>query len=162
MPDSTLPISRWSLGFFFALVAIPFVAVWTLTQGPRVLDEMMPVYEVQHVARVAITDNGLSLQDVVFGKKAACVPSGIMYLSISYGVEQQTEMLVAAERGDRGNVFVLRNGHLKPGDVISIPEIRFTLSKDVLASLGTGRLVIPCVRPFVGLTRAYTNPVGLR
>jgi hypothetical protein len=154
--------ARWSIGFFFALVAFPFVAVWTITQGPKTLDRLFPIYQVVKIDSVTETPTGLALKNVQFAKHHACTPNGALYVSSNYSDGAiQSEVLIPAERGALGTPLIVKP-IMRPGDTFTVPEIRIVASRDLLAKVDGLRFVIPCERPFVGDTKAYTNIVLLR
>jgi hypothetical protein len=155
-------MTRWSIGFFFALIAFPFVAVWTITQGPRAIDAYFPVFEVLRIEKVVTTDTGVSMQNVTILKRHDCRPDGILYVSGSYSDGKKTyEVLMPAERGALDSTFLVVRPILRAGETITIPEVRIVLSKEMLAKLSGFRFVISCSSPLVGDLKAYTNMVLL-
>lgn len=154
--------NRWTMAFFFALVSLPFVFVWSATQAARVADALLPIYTIAGVGSIDEQPLGLTFRNVTFQKHFACRPDGVLYVSATYnegGV--QGEVLIPAERGGDGKPFFVKNA-LKPGEAITVPEIRIIASKDLLNRADTVRFVIPCQRPVLGPTHAYSTPVKVR
>lgn len=151
--------ARWSIGLFFALVAIPFVAVWTMTQGPKAMDRLFPVYEVVKVGDIEQTSMGLTIKNVSLHKRYDCAPQGVFYASFQYDdVTSKSEILIPVERGADGKPFVAK--YTAPaGSNFTIDEMRLVASGDLIARSSAFRFMITCHRPFIGETHAYTNPV---
>lgn len=153
--------NRWALAFFFALVAFPFASVWYSTQAARVADALSPIYTVSGVGEIERTATGLIFHAVSFDKHFSCHPDGVLYVSIAYreGLVEG-EVLIPTERGVDGKPFFVRST-VHPGAAITVPQIKIITSREVLDRVDTIRFVIPCDRPILGPTRAYTNPVKL-
>lgn len=154
--------NRWALSFFFALVAFPFVAVFGATQGPRVLDALFPVYTIGGIDWIEETPTGMSLMGVRLDKHFSCRPEGLMYVVGRYheaGLDG--EVMFPAERGVSGKPMFVGQNPIHRGETLVVPEVRFIISKEMRAKIAEVHLLIPCERPFVGGTRALTNPVKI-
>jgi len=152
---------RWPIGFFFALVAIPFGAVWFLTEGPKTLDRLDPTYSVTRVGGVMENDLGLEIRDITFTKRHECQSDGVIYLSGTYSEDRNnSEVLMLAEQGVLDNPLVLKP-IVSAGQSFEVPRMQVIVSKGLLAKLTKFRFMIPCKRRFVGDIRAYTNSVVL-
>jgi hypothetical protein len=148
---------RWPIGFFFALVAIPFVAVWLITQGPKTYERLNPTFSVLSLGEVSDHDLGIVVRNVTIRKNHACETPGLIYLSGTYQDGRFTsEVLMGADQIVTGNPLVLKK-IIRDGETFIIPEMRFIVSKALLAKMEHFRFMLPCKLPLIGEVSAYTN-----
>jgi hypothetical protein len=149
---------RWPIGLFFALIAIPFVAVWTMTQSPKVFDKISPTYTVLKVGAILDIDSGLIIKDATFRLNHICTAPGSIYLSGMYldgGI--RSEVLIHGDQNVDDNP--LFKNAFYPGAIFTVPEMRFMVSKALLSKLETLKFMIPCRLPLFGNISAYTNSI---
>lgn len=152
---------RQHLAALFAILVVPFVAVWGVTQGPRIVDTIAPVYEITSVGAVKLQDSTMTFDGVAWAKHHDCHADGVMYVAADISTDggRPAEVLFPAERTP-GVPYVPRNIIPTGGTMIG-PTITVTASPAALAQITSVRLVVPCERPWVGHTHARTNPLAI-
>lgn len=148
---------RWSIGFFFGLIAVPFVAIWLITQGPKSFEMLNPTFSVLSVGEISEIGLGVVIRNATFRKHHACETTGSIYLSGIYpDGRSKTEVLIAAYPMVGSNQLFLKNV-FDNGETFIIPEMRFITSKAVLSKMWRFRFMLPCKLPFLGEVASYTN-----
>lgn len=161
IPEKRQSVYRWPVGFFFALVSIPFATVWLITQGPKTFDQLHPTYEVVSVGSISDNDLGLIVRNVVFKKHHSCEAEGVIYLSGTYQDGPATsEVLMHADQGAAYTPLPLKQS-TRFGDDFTIPEMRIVVSKALLGRMDRFRFMIPCKMPYLGNISAYTNSFAI-
>jgi len=151
-----------SVGFFFALVTVPFVLVWLFSQGPKTLDQFFPTYELVNVGEADIGDNAIAISNVSFKKHFSCKTEELIYLSGTYKDSfTESEVLFLSDPIDD-----VDRATMNPTDTgarsFTLGTLRFNVSRAMFKKLSHFRFMIPCVRAMTGETHAYTGYFPLK
>jgi hypothetical protein len=152
---------RRILSMFFAMLGMPFIYVWFSTQFSFTYERYFPSYTVVKIGKLSEDDTGITLKDVAFRKDHDCAADGTVYLSGSYLKDLRSTPVLLSVEVPPGNDPLLVKHALAVGAEFFFPTIHIAVTKGLLADLRDFRFMFPCTRPFLGQTRAYTNPVTL-